>query len=206
MPTLRERALAAFAGASSVNRKLIVLMLLIVVAVASVLVALNSAKPYRAAAASRSDSVSSAWPSSAAVQSATLYVHVVGEIRKPGIYELDSGSRIFDLVFAAGGFTEKADQASVNLAREITDGEQIVVLPIGVAATTSSGTAAGALISLNRASQSELEALPGVGPALASRMIDWRTTNGGFKRKDDLLKVSGIGQKMFAAIEKLVTL
>lgn len=146
------------------------------------------------------------------VKAATIYVHIVGEIVAPGIYELDSGSRIVDVIFAAGGFSEKADQASVNLAREVTDGEQVVVFRVGqapsstmggVGSTSSSGES---LISLNRGSQAELEQLPGVGPALAARMIDWRTANGGFKKKEDLLNISGIGDKLFAGIKDEVTL
>lgn len=146
------------------------------------------------------------------VKAATIYVHIVGEIVAPGIYELDSGARIVDVIFAAGGFSEKADQASVNLAREVTDGEQVVVFRVGqapsstmggVGSTSSSGES---LISLNRGSQAELEQLPGVGPALAARMIDWRTANGGFKKKEDLLNISGIGDKLFAGIKNEVTL
>lgn len=146
------------------------------------------------------------------VKAATIYVHIVGEIVAPGIYELDSGARIVDVIFAAGGFSEKADQASVNLAREVTDGEQVVVFRVGqapsstmggVGSTSSSGES---LISLNRGSQAELEQLPGVGPALAARMIDWRTANGGFKKKEDLLNISGIGDKLFAGIKDEVTL
>lgn len=145
------------------------------------------------------------------VKPASIYVHVVGEVIAPGIYELDSGSRLVDVIFAAGGFGKNADQASINLAREVSDGEQVVVFKVGVApqllGAVSSTTPTGASqISLNRATQAELEALPGVGPALAGRMIDWRTANGGFKKKEDLLNVSGIGDKLFAGIKNQVTL
>lgn len=146
------------------------------------------------------------------VKAATIYVHIVGEIVAPGIYELDSGARIVDVIFAAGGFSEKADQASVNLAREVTDGEQVVVFRVGQAPSSTMGgvgstsSSGGSQISLNRGSQAELEQLPGVGPALAARMIDWRTANGGFKKKEDLLNISGIGDKLFAGIKDEVTL
>jgi competence protein ComEA len=76
---------------------------------------------------------------------------------------------------------------------------------MGSAASSSGGIGNG-LISLNRASQVELEALPGVGPALAGRMVDWRTANGGFKKKEDLLNISGIGDKLYAGIKDEVTL
>lgn len=144
------------------------------------------------------------------VKPASIYVHVVGEVNSPGIYELDSGARLVDVIFAAGGFSKQADQASVNLAREVTDGEQVVVFKVGadpqLIGSASGGSAGAAQISLNRATQAELEALPGVGPALAGRMIDWRTANGGFKKKEDLLNVSGIGDKLFAGIKNQVTL
>ncbi|MEN9752549.1 MAG: hypothetical protein RL670_240, partial [Actinomycetota bacterium] len=127
------------------------------------------------------------------------------EVEHPGIYCLDSGSRMYDAIFAAGGFSNAADPASVNLARQITDGEQILISAIG-AAVPVGGASTSSLISLNRASQSEFESLPRVGPALAGRLIDWRQTNGGFKSKQDLLKVDGIGPKLFTSIESLVTL
>ena len=142
------------------------------------------------------------------VRPATIFVHIVGEVASPGIYQLDSGSRIVDVVFAAGGFSKSADQASINLAREVTDGEQIFVFKVGAAPQllgnpSSNGSSP---ISLNRATQAELENLPGVGPALAGRIIDWRTANGGFKKKEDLLNISGIGDKLFAGIKDEVTL
>ena len=151
-----------------------------------------------------------------AVSLPQIYVALAGSVKRPGVYQLKSGARVFDAVFAAGGLTAKADQTSVNLARVVTDGEQIVVGKIGLGGSGSadgsgfgSGFGSGStssLISLNQASETELEALPGVGPALAGRMIDWRTANGGFRSKQDLLNVTGIGDKLFAAISKLVTL
>lgn len=147
-----------------------------------------------------------------AVSLPQIYVALAGAVKRPGVYQLKSGARVFDAVFAAGGLTAKADQTSVNLARVVTDGEQIVVGKIGLGrsgsadGSASSSSSASALISLNQASETELEALPGVGPALAGRMVDWRTANGGFRSKQDLLNVTGIGDKLFAAISKLVTL
>jgi competence protein ComEA len=137
------------------------------------------------------------------VKSPSIYIHVAGAVRKPGIYQLDSGSRVFDAVLLAGGFTNKANQTSVNMARILNDGEQLLV---SSGSSNAQVQQESSLISLNQASSSQLEDLPGVGPALAGRMVDWRTANGGFKSKEDLLNVAGIGDKLFAAVKDLVTL
>ena len=143
----------------------------------------------------------------------SIYVHIVGEVRRAGLYRLESGARVADAVFAAGGFSARAEQASINLARIITDGEQIVVARVGQFGQASNsggngtaGFAKPALINLNRADQVGIESLPGVGPTLAGRIVDWRLANGGFKAKADLRKVSGIGDKLFAKLKDLVTL
>ena len=142
--------------------------------------------------------------SSTQVTTAKIYVHIAGKVKKPGIYQLDSGSRVFDLVLLAGGFTAKANQASVNLARVLTDGEQVIISDFS--GGSKSADSSSNLISLNMSSESALEALPGVGPALAGRIVDWREANGGYKTKEDLLNVAGIGDKLFASIKELVTL
>ena len=141
----------------------------------------------------------------AEVSSPKIYVHVAGSVKSPGIYQLDSGTRVYDAVLAAGGFTAKANQASVNMARALNDGEQLLISSQN-GAQSFGNSMVSSLISLNQASASQLEELPGVGPALAGRMIDWRTANGGFKAKEDLLNVAGIGDKLFASVKDLVTL
>jgi competence protein ComEA len=136
--------------------------------------------------------------STTVVQSA-LYVDIVGEVVQPGVYPVDVGTRLFEVVSAAGGFTKNAEQKSVNLARLVSDGEQILVLgKEGKVASKSK------LLSLNAATALELENLPGVGPKLAARIVDWRTANGGFTKIDQLLSVGGIGDKLFAGIRSMV--
>jgi competence protein ComEA len=144
-----------------------------------------------------------ALPTESAVSfSGVVQVHVVGDVSSPGLYELALGSRVEDAIRAAGGFLDTAVQHSVNLARTLSDGEQIVVLGEQDLGSGSSG----GLVSLNRSDASQLDTLPGVGPALAARIIDLRTQLGSFSDIRQLREVSGIGEKLFANIKDLVTL
>jgi competence protein ComEA len=201
MDWIRLRLAEAIGGKQPVSKKLLLLVGAIVAAVVFLINGLttNQQKPIQITATEASDLVS--------IQEATLFVHIVGEVREPGIYQLEVGSRLIDAVFAAGGLTKVADEASVNLARELTDGEQVIIFKIGDTQSAQSASQKGMTqLSLNRATQSELEELPGVGPALAQRIIDWRSANGGFKKKEDLLNISGIGDKLFAGLKDSVSL
>lgn len=132
-----------------------------------------------------------------------IFIHVVGEVKEPGLFELSAGSRVQDALTAAGGITENAVQGSVNLARMLSDGEQIVVLSLDQMAVA--GTDSG-FISLNQATQEQLESLSGVGPALAGRILEYKKANGSFSDLDQLREVSGIGAKLFESISKELTL
>lgn len=135
------------------------------------------------------------------VEQTALYVDIVGEVVRPGVYPVEVGTRLFEVVSAAGGFTKAANQKSVNLARLVTDGEQILVLGSEEKVDTKTDSK---LLSLNAATALELENLPGVGPKLAARIVDWRTANGGFSKIDQLLSIGGIGDKLFAGIRNMV--
>lgn len=145
-------------------------------------------------------------------QPASLTVHVVGEVRHPGVYTLAVGSRAIDAIDAAGGLLGDAEQGAVNLAREIADGEQIVVprqgesaaVPGGATGVSASGSAGGK-VNLNSASAEQLDALPGIGPSTAAKIITDRTENGPFKSVDDLMRVPGIGPAKFEALKDLVS-
>lgn len=141
-------------------------------------------------------------PTSEVQFSGSLFVHVVGEVKAPGLYELELGDRVSDAIEVAGGFTPEAEQSSVNLARNLSDGEQVII------ASKSQFKQAGgsALVSLNRATVEDLDTLPGVGPALAARILEHRSAIGSFSDIRQLREVSGIGEKMFAKIKDLVTL
>jgi competence protein ComEA len=138
----------------------------------------------------------------------TIYVHLLGAVSRPGLYALPPDSRAIDAVAAAGGFAEGADRAALNLARFLSDGEQVYVPREGEVAQNQPGAvgAIGGKVNLNTADAATLETLPGVGPALAARIIAWRETNGRFTAPDDLKGVSGIGDKTFEGMQDLVTI
>ncbi|CAN5616772.1 hypothetical protein BH10ACT7_BH10ACT7_28310 [soil metagenome] len=135
---------------------------------------------------------------------AGIFVHILGAVERPGLYELREGDRAIDAVAAAGGFTDAADQAQLNLARFVTDGEQIIVPLIGEV-PAGRVVAGDGRVNLNTADAAALDTLPRVGPAMAERIIAWREANGSFTAVEDLLGVSGIGDKTFEALKDLVT-
>lgn len=139
-----------------------------------------------------------------------VVVDVVGKVRHPGLIRLSAGARVDDAIRAAGGALPGTDLSGVNLARVLVDGEQIAVGTSGAVPPSGpaggSGASAGALINLNTASTEQLDALPGVGPVLAQRIVDWRTQHGRFDSVDQLRDVPGIGDAKFAEIRPLVTI
>jgi competence protein ComEA len=139
---------------------------------------------------------------------ARLLVDVSGAVRRPGVYKLPAGSRINDAILKAGGETKKADPTLVNRAAPLTDGQQVLVpekvLAAAAAASPAGATAAAAPIHLNSATLEQLDELPGVGPATAQRILDYRTANGPFKTVDELDSVSGIGPAKLAELRDLV--
>jgi competence protein ComEA len=139
----------------------------------------------------------------------TLMVDVTGKVRHPGVVTLPPGARVIDAIKAAGGARPGAKTDNLNLARHITDGEQILVgIPAPPQATTPptppTGTPASAPLDLNTATATQLDELPGVGPVLAQRIVDYRTQHNGFHTVDELRQVSGIGEAKFADLKPLV--
>ncbi|WP_077798821.1 ComEA family DNA-binding protein [Streptomyces sp. JHA26] len=146
---------------------------------------------------------------------AEIVVDVGGKVREPGIHHLPAGSRVEDALRAAGGVRPGTKTDGLNRARFLVDGEQVIVgasVPPG-AGTGPGGTAPGgpagavtgaAPVSLGTATAEQLETLPGVGPALARRIIDYRTQHGGFRSVDELREVNGIGERRFADLRDLV--
>lgn len=167
-------------------------------------------------------------PQTTAGTPSRIRVHVVGAVKKPGLYELEPGSIAADAVKKAGGLSRKADQAGINLAAPVNDGEQIRVPqqgevnsntgggPPGNAegpgntgtppvADSAAGPGASPVVRINSASADELQQLPGVGPALAQRILDFRSEHGPFRGPADLDAVSGIGPSILGKIEKMVS-
>ena len=136
---------------------------------------------------------------------ADLVVDVAGAVRRPGLYHLGAGTRIADAVAIAGGATARADVTLVNLAAPLADGEQVLVPARGAAGVTGGGTPSPtAPLDLNTANAEQLDALPGVGPATAQRIIDYRQAHGPFRNVDELEGVPGIGPSKLAQLKGLV--
>ncbi|MFI7443905.1 helix-hairpin-helix domain-containing protein [Nonomuraea indica] len=137
---------------------------------------------------------------------ASVTVHVTGKVRKPGIYTLPMGARVADAVTAAGGARHATATASVNLARRLLDGEQILIgAPPGAAVPAAPVPAPGTdpaatVLDLNTATAEQLEQLPGVGEVLAARIAEFRTANGGFTSVAQLQEVPGIGPRKYTEI------
>jgi competence protein ComEA len=134
-----------------------------------------------------------------------IYVHILGQVERPGLYALRDGDRGVDIVAAAGGFTSEADPAGINLARFLSDGEQIYVPAVGeVVAGVAAGSSDGS-VNLNTADAAALDTLPRIGPALAERILAWREKNGPFASVEDLLDVPGIGDAILEGLRDLVS-
>jgi competence protein ComEA len=138
-----------------------------------------------------------------------LTVHVTGKVRRPGVITLPGGSRVADAVQEAGGIRGAAATGSLNLARRLVDGEQIVVGPSGTAAVAaptpaSPGDPVTAVVDLNTATPEQLEQLPGVGEVLARRIAEYRDAHGGFRSVEQLRDVSGIGERKYAEMRDKV--
>ena len=173
-----------------------------------------SAAPSGSAAALGGTSLAAPAAQDEAAAVPELVVDVQGTVRRPGIVVLAAGSRVVDALDAAGGYTgRRARLAGLNLARPLLDGEQILVgraapapvVPSALSAAPSTGPSGG-LVSLNTADQAALETLPGVGPVTAGAILQWRDEHGPFTAVDQLLEVSGIGEKTLAEIAPFVTL
>ena len=149
-----------------------------------------------------------------------IYVHIAGEVSNPGMYELKHDARVSDASDAAGGLPENADHLSINLARQVTDGEQIVVqayIEAEPGNSESTGASNSGLpsssntevlsskVNINTASASELTTLDGIGESTAAKIIAYRQANGSFASIEDIKKVSGIGDRKYEAIKDRIT-
>lgn len=137
-----------------------------------------------------------------ATEAPVIFVHVLGAVVKPGLYELRDGARVVDAVAAAGGYTAAADQAQLNLARVVADGEQLFAPAVGEVppapppgSAAAPGDPASGSVDLNTADATALETLPRIGPETAKKIIAYRDEHGPFTSIDQLLEVPGIGQK-----------
>lgn len=139
---------------------------------------------------------------------AVAVVHVAGAVRRPGVYRMPAGARVVEAVRRAGGATRRADLSALNLAARVADGRQVLVPErAGRAAAAASGAAAapGAPIDLNTATLEQLDALDGIGPGMAQKILDHREAHNGFASVDELDQVPGIGAKRLTALREQVT-
>lgn len=142
---------------------------------------------------------------------ATIYVQICGAVKNPGVYRVQKGARLFEVVNMAGGLSPNADAQKVNLAKVVEDGEKVCIPRVGDVVDSSSKKVGDAqkadskLINVNQATVEELERLPGIGRTIAKRIVEYREKNGPFNGPSDLLKVKGIGEKKLEKIRGMIT-
>lgn len=132
----------------------------------------------------------------------TIFVHVVGDVAKAGVYELSTGSRVVDAIAAAGGAVRAAKLINLNLARVLFDGEQIIV---GNHQLQPNNANQPSKLNLNLATSSQLEELPGIGPVIASRIVQHRDSNGPFRQISEIQQVAGIGDVIYSKIKDQIS-
>lgn len=136
-----------------------------------------------------------------------ITVYINGEVKNPGVYNLKPDSRIGDLIKASGGLNDKADKSRLNLAKKLKDEDYILVDPlieknsINESQGNSNNTNSNGKINLNKASKEELKSIPGIGDVTAQKIIDYRESNNGFSRVEDIKKIDRIGEKTFEKIK-----
>lgn len=135
-----------------------------------------------------------------------VLVHVVGAVRRPGVYQLDGGGRVFDAIEKAGGVLPDAACAAVNMAREVRDGEQIMVPDTDAVQNQAPAGAGGAAapVDINSADVAALDQLPGIGPSTAQKIVSDREANGPFESTEALSRVPGIGEKKLEQLKGLI--
>lgn len=148
---------------------------------------------------------------------AAVYVHICGAVNAPGVYAVEADSRLFAVVALAGGLTPEADEASLNLAHTVTDGQQIIVLTkqetadlaakglYGAGMPEAAQGSGNGLVNINTASVAELTAISGIGESRAQAIIAYRERNGGFRTIEDIKKVDGIKDGLFSKIKDKIT-
>jgi len=157
----------------------------------------------------------------------TVTAEISGAVKKPGVYTLESGKRVEDLITLAGGILKDADQdfvaETINRARILEDGEKIFIPFAKTASSTTasssvssqkassttssnSSTSIGSIVNINTATLSELDTLPGIGPVYSQRIIDYRTQKGGFKTKEEIKEIKGIGDATYEKIRDLISI
>ena len=146
-----------------------------------------------------------------------IVIHITGEVKKPGIVKIEEGSRVQDIIDKAGGLTDKADITNVNLAYVVEDGTKIKIPSTNDEKTNEQVITEGigeniiniedkkdTLVNINSANEAELEELPGIGPSISSRIVEYRNSNGKFKTIEDIKNVTGIGENKFNNIKLFI--
>jgi competence protein ComEA len=193
-------------GLSHLNRWVLVVVALLVAGVGLAVTILSwpDAEPVATAPATPVEAT--------AAEPKTIIVSVAGAVKEPGIVELEAGARVADAIEAAGGLTEGADPGFLNLARVVADGDLVAVPDaaasgaVPVPGAEAGGASGGGLVNINVAGAEELDALKGIGPVLAERIIEYREANGSFQSLDELSEVSGIGTALLEQLRDQVTL